>query len=582
MKKIKLNSILSRLFISFILVMSPILIAGVIMFSWEKQAIKTQIENSSLDNVSFLQNNLENEIQNIELLQFNLERDVYLQKLIVQYNDAPKYEYYTLIADVQQRLQVMKNSNNYIQDVVVYIPSMRHTISVTNGYIDFDEIEYNRLLQIGSKVKYPLIINNSEMFTMTLFPFSSENNKTPTYLIEVVLAQDKIKSFLGKFSKYNGSDTALYDNTSENWIFSAQSNQNNQNDAKLNLITGAVRKNTETSAKINGKDCYVISIYSSYLNASFVQYVPMEDIFKIPDRYSNYLWFYIMLSFLIMLIYSYSTYKFVKYPINTLLKSFRQLEEGDLNSHVQLKAANEFNDLFEGFNKMVYRLNDLIDRVYRQELYAKKAELKQLQSQINPHFLYNSYFMLHRMIKDHDMENAESLSSYIGNYFKYITRNSSEEIELYKEVDHAYSYAQIQKMRFPERLSVEFSKVPEKYREYMVLRMILQPILENSFEHGLKTTVKNGLVRVNFEETGTGLLVVIEDNGNSLQDEDITALQSKLTSTDNGAETTGIINVHRRTILKYGVKSGIAVSRSSLGGLRAQMLIFPESNIKKV
>ena len=64
------------------------------------------------------------------------------------------------------------------------------------------------------------------------------------------------------------------------------------------------------------------------------------------------------------------------------------MEEGDLNTRVQLKAATEFNDLFDGFNKMVFRLNELINKVYRQELYAKKSELKQLQSQINPHFLF--------------------------------------------------------------------------------------------------------------------------------------------------------------------------------------------------
>ncbi len=535
----------------------------------------TQIKDASLDNVSFLQSNLENEIQNIKQLEYNLMSDFSLQNLIIRYSDAPKYEYYTLIASVQQRLQIMKNSNNYIQDVLVYIPGMGHTISASSGYLDLDKAAYRRLLNTQFNAKYPLIIDDSGIFCMVLFPLDSYTGTPPVFLVDVVLDRDKLRAFLGKFRKYNGSDTALYDYTSGNWLYSIQSNINHRDNTKPGLIADAGIETKEATEEIGGKEYYEISNYSRYLNTSFVQYVPMEAIFSIPNQYSRYLWYYVALSLLVILVYSYSTYKFVKYPINIILKSFKSLEEGDLGAHVQLRAANEFNVLFEGFNKMVYRLNELIDRVFRQELYTKKAELKQLQSQINPHFLYNSYFMLHRMIKDNDKEDAVLLSSYLGNYFKYITRDGSEEVPLRKEFEHAYSYAQIQQMRFSGRLSLDFGAIPEKYLEAMVLRMILQPILENSFEHGIKSAAKNNRVRVEFKDTGTGLVIIVEDTGESLQEEDIAALQSKLSNADNAVEITGILNVHRRMLLRYGPESGISVSRSTLGGLKIEMLIFP-------
>lgn len=577
LKKINLNSILSRLFISFLLVITPIIAVGIIMFSWEKQTIKSEIEKSALENVSFLQNNLENDVENIKLLQYNLVNDLSLKKLITEYSFVPKYDYYTMITDVQQRLQVMKNSNAYIQDIILYVPGMGHTISAENGYLDFDEKEYNRLLKMYLNSRFPLIFDSSGVYADMFYPLRSGESKTPLYLVEVVLSQDKIKAFLGKFSKYNESDTALYDYTAKNWLFRTQSRLENIYGAKLSLISGFAGKSQYTIARINKKKYYIISTFSKYLNVSFVQYVPLEDIFKVPDRYGYFLWLYAVLSVVIMFAYSFSTYKFVKYPVNIILKSFRRVEEGDLTTRVQMKAANEFNDLFEGFNKMVFRLNELIERVYKQELYVKKSEIKQLQSQINPHFLYNSYFMLHRMIKDNDI-NAEALSSYLGKYFQYITRNASDEVTLQREKEHAFSYARIQQMRFFERLTVEFGEIPEKHLDLMVPRMILQPILENSLEHGLISTLKNGLVRVGFEDIVTGLRITVEDSGGNLQDSDIEVLRRKLSAADDSAETTGIINVHRRLELRYGDGSGITVSRSVLGGLKVEIGIVLGDN----
>lgn len=573
-KKLFSNSILSRLFISFLLVISPILVIGIFMFSWEKQEIKAEIEDSAISNISFLKTNLETEVQNIKLLQFNLMNDSSLKKLITEYGFLPNYDFYTLINDVQQRLLVMKNSSLYIDDVALYVPGISHTISAANGYLDLDQKEYGHLLDMNYQSKYPVLMDNSETYAVMIYPTYTVSGKAPIYLVEVKLSGAEIKAFLSKFSKANGSDTALYDFTSGSWLFGPNGKLEGTNDSRLGVIEASAGQSFNTVATIGGERYYVISSFSKYLNSSFVQYVPMGDIFRIPDRYGYFLWLYAALSVLIILAYSYSTYKFVKYPINRIIQSFRHLEEGDLTVRVQMKATNEFNYLFEGFNKMVSRLNELIDRVYKQELFARKSELKQLQSQINPHFLYNSYFMLHRMIKDGDSANAEMLSSHLGRYFQFITRNALEEVTLAQEAEHAHSYARIQQMRFAERLSVEFGEIPDKYRNFLVPRMILQPILENSLEHGLKSTVKNGLARIAFEDMDYGLNIIVEDSGGNLFEEDIARLQQCLAAEGNSAETTGLINVHKRIALNFGAGSGISVSRSSLGGLKVELKII--------
>lgn len=577
MIKLNINSILVRLFLSFLLIIALIMATGILMFLWEKETIKAQIIDSAMDNISFLKTNFENEIYNIKQLQYNLASDTILNKLATQYQWMTKSEYYLSVVDVQQRLKVIKNSNSYIKDVAIYFPGMKYKISAEDGYHDFDDKEYKSLFKSQLDSKYPLIIDKSRLFSTSVHPNVFKIDDTPLYLAVIDLPEDKIREFIARYSKYSESNTAIYDYASGTWLFNTQSELGSTNDARLSLITGSSGNKLNTTANIEGKDFYIISEYSGYLNVSFIQYVPIEDIFRVPNQYGSFLWYYAALSFVIMVAYAGFIYKFVKSPMNTLLASFQRVEAGYLDTRVQQKAASEFNDLFEGFNKMVFHLNELIDRVYKQEIYAKNAELKQLQSQINPHFLYNSYFLLYRMLRDQETENAESLACYLGEYFKHITRNAAEMVSLQKEVDHARNYAHIQQMRFPERLTVTFGEIPEKYRAFMVPRVFLQPMIENAFEHGLKTTKKDGFVKVDFEDTGTGLLISIEDSGCGLQESDIEALQNKLVAADESMETTGIINVHKRIMLGYGPASGITFIKSGYGGLKVEIRINPKS-----
>lgn len=146
------------------------------------------------------------------------------------------------------------------------------------------------------------------------------------------------------------------------------------------------------------------------------------------------------------------------------------------------------------------QISRLIDEVYVQTNLAQRAQLKQLQAQINPHFLYNSFFVLSRRVKRHDFENAQELAKHLGNYFQFLARNESDFVMLRQEVEHAKSYAAIQGTRFISRLSIEFGELPVECEGILVPRLILQPLLENAFEHGLENKMKDGILKVSFEE----------------------------------------------------------------------------------
>jgi two-component system, sensor histidine kinase YesM len=223
---------------------------------------------------------------------------------------------------------------------------------------------------------------------------------------------------------------------------------------------------------------------------------------------------------------------------------------------------------------MVERLKTLINQIYKQKILSQKAELKQLQSQINPHFLYNSFFILSRMIKLGQYENSSDFASQLGGYFKYITRSASDEIELQKEVEHARVYTNIQEIRFSRRIRVIFQDLPDCWNDIIVSRLIIQPVIENAFEHGLENKKKDGIIQVTFNSIDRGIQISVEDNGEELTGNELANLQQMIAELDDTTEYTGILNIHRRITLKFGEESGMVLSKSTLGGLRVDINIM--------
>ena len=232
------------------------------------------------------------------------------------------------------------------------------------------------------------------------------------------------------------------------------------------------------------------------------------------------------------------------------------------------KHRDEFKYIYERFNSMLINLRLLIDQVYIQKILVQKAELRQLQTQINPHFLYNSFFILHRWIKYGYTDGAIQFSYQLGNYFQFLTRNSADEVPLSLEIEHARTYIDIQAIRFSNKLDVHFEELQAEYYSIMVPRLILQPIIENAFNHGLENIVDRMILSIKFTQSGNMLNIIVEDNGNVLEDSVIERMKQALDDESGSNEITGMVNIHRRIRSKFGKECGVSLARSELGGLK--------------
>ena len=257
-------------------------------------------------------------------------------------------------------------------------------------------------------------------------------------------------------------------------------------------------------------------------------------------------------------------------PIFRLTRAMDQISDGDLSVRVRPHWSNDMGYLTQQFNHMSERLQRFVEKEYEYRLLVREAQMKQLQYQINPHFLYNTYFQMRNLIYLEDYENAEHLASLLGAYLKYIVTVNDGDAELGQEMEHAKNYAEIQAIRFRDRVSLETSFEGEGWEHFRVPCLLIQPLIENAFGHGLKNKKTGGLLRIILAATEESIDITVEDNGVELTDAALEKLSREVCGDNLGnQEHIALNNIWNRVRIAFGGNSGLYLSRSELGGLKA-------------
>lgn len=570
--KIKRNSLYQKLFTSFLVLMLPILCSGYVLYSWGKNTMQSEIEDSARENVSFLQRSFDTKVQNLDKQLNHLltdEDSIFMQFYVNRYSYTT-VDYWLTLRDIIAKLTIVQNSDDLIEDVIVSYPTLGISISSNAGMHDIDEKHLKADETAYYRQSTSLTDSNSVLFVGKMFPLSRETNivkneSQPVIFIQAILSQNAIQEYISAYSTYSGYQTALVNRNSGNIIIDAISEKKRVQPSSFRFLL---------ENKAPRKGYLQVTSRSFYPGYTFVQLLPYKDLFVTPNRFSIFFAVYLLISILILFLYSVSIQKYVKYPINKLMNAFQELRNGNFGFQAKLdKPPIELSYLFNGFNELSTRLGDLINRVYKQELYTREIEFKQLQSQINPHFLFNSFYTLRHLIEDEDIDTASRMADYLGDYYQYITKTDQNAVSLYEEYGNAKAYLQIQQLRFEDQLIVRLDTLPTRAANIVVPKMILQPILENTMEHGIKRKQGSGIVQLHFCETENDLHILIEDNGEMLKDTDLQLLQEQLSGEKPIKETTALFNIDKRLKLAFGEGYGLTASRSSLGGLFIDMKI---------
>lgn len=564
-----------KVVVVFIAFMIPLVAMNIWVNYKEMSFTKKTITDSAVAGASFYANQLDKELYFIRSQQLQFVNDKDLQKLSFQGSTLDEYALFELINQTKDRLSAIQYSSELIVDAGVYVKEIGKTISSIGGISDTPNDESEVIVPLAGLTPKPSFYQKDDR----LFFIESENNSGIISYIEI--STSRLREALRQITTlYQDSEVFLGSKTLGH-VLSTAKDQNVIIPLLAQLEEGNKgNANPSRVIDIAGASYFVMTCPVGSLNLSLVMYVDHNEITRPLRQYS--FWFYALfvIAIVVLLLYSYSLNFMIHRPLSKLTKAFKMIETDNLSLVIESKTRDEFHYLFHSFNRMAFRLKRSIEENYEHKIAIQQSELKQLQSQINPHFLYNSFFNIYMMCKVGDSDGAAELSQKLGSYYQYITRNGSDEMPLYKEYQHALDYCEIQCIRFSNRIRYEYEEIPDYAKAVTVPRLIIQPIVENVFEHAFEDGRMNGILSMTADYREGVVRIKVEDNGRLLTDETLQSLQEQLRNESGQQEKTGLMNVNNRLQLKYGAGSGLFVSRSQLGGLCAELMIRTQNERK--
>ena len=266
---------------------------------------------------------------------------------------------------------------------------------------------------------------------------------------------------------------------------------------------------------------------------------------------------------IVALLFSRFMARSITLPIQKLRDSMKKVQEGDFSvSDVVVDSKNEIGSLTKSFDVMTHRIHELMEQNVHEQEEKRKSELKALQSQINPHFLYNTLDSIIWMAEGKKNEEVVLMTASLARLLRQSISNEDEVVPIANEVEYARGYLTIQKMRYKDKLEFQF-EVDSSILYIPLIKLVLQPIIENAIYHGLKYKESKGLLIVKgFMKDGNAVLQVIDD-GVGMDEETLAHIydKHKVNYHSNGV---GVYNVQKRLKLYYGEDYGITYT-SELG-----------------
>lgn len=298
----------------------------------------------------------------------------------------------------------------------------------------------------------------------------------------------------------------------------------------------------------------------------------------------------IIISIMIMILLSYS----ITNPLQKLVQSMNQVKRGDFHVHYQYKGKDEVGNLVDNFNIMVHEINRLIkrlnihiDALEKEKIKVKEiqeqkrvAELKALQSQINPHFLYNTLNTITWEAASAGITTVSDISNALGKFFRIGLSDGKEIITFGEELEHVSSYLKIQKIRYKTKLNYKID-VDDSLYLVPVIKLIIQPLVENAIYHGIKENLEGGIITVSAQGRlnllgNQVLIITVEDDGVGIIPEKLEEINETLMNGEIKEEIGyGIYNVNERVRLYFGEEYGLSLE-SRWGYWTKSILVIPK------
>ncbi len=453
-----------------------------------------------------------------------------------------KYIRSVYIFDMDNDLIAQRNTSGRNSDTDFFIPYIESMGDLESQTIPTHEQTY---------------VRQSDTVVFSFIRLIKEvNTNTPIGYLVLDISIDSMEDIL------RGIDSPFYNNVE---VF----NNNNENiytmtnDEMANEYSKDVVKNIEEYSifEINDKKYYLSYSVSDYTGFTVVISVEENELMGDMNTLRNRnLFLLVFLLFSVLIITILGTKRLI-IPLKRLVEAMKSVSNGDFKTQVTINTEDEIGTLSKNFNQMINYIDTLITKEYQAELKNKDSELRALQGQINPHFLYNTLESISMEAEINDDTEVADMINDLGVFFRYSIENKSKYINIIDEISHISIYIAIQNIRFDKRIKFTYN-VPNELKNWNIAKLMIQPLIENSIIHGLKNNDDILNINLDIEKKNNLIFLTIKDNGNGMtQSEQISLL--KYISNENLEDTSksiGLKNVQQRINLIYGSEYGISIS----------------------
>lgn len=329
---------------------------------------------------------------------------------------------------------------------------------------------------------------------------------------------------------------------------------------------------TRIEKRIKGSSYQILSNYSDYTTWKTIGVFSLAENRQVISRI-NFYSFIIIIVFIVLgiLCATYFSASIAR-PISKLKELMKKAEEGDLDVRFSNVNNNEIDELGFSFNHMIEKIKNLINLVYIEQKMKREAELKILEAQIKPHFLYNTLDTIQWMAQEHEAQDIVQMVNALTNLFRIGLNKGREIVTIKEELKHIESYLIIQMVRYEDKLKYNI-EVEDDILNYNVLKIILQPIVENAIYHGIKARRGMGTIKITAKQVDNKLCFCVEDDGVGILPEKVLEINEILRGKkpNENHYGYGMFNINERIKLAYGAEYGLVVNSTYGVGTKVEV-----------
>ena len=562
------HSIKNRI-LSFFLVMMllPIITLGVFTNIVYSRVIEKNVNEHTGQMINQIQNNIESYIQSVE----NIILYISQSPEVIDYISEDTLDNVNLEMQLRKSLKVYRDVNTEILGLLI--------VNSNDKYIS-NELEKNNRDPLKDEKWYIESIKNPRKIQYFSNPIGRNINSNLRHSADDVLSiskailDDETGEVLGvilidiSLKKFEEIIKGNY--IGEKGFFYIVDKNNDIVYSPVNPIIYRIKRNL-----LNEKsDSIVKTINDEYFKIMYntsdktewktIGVFSLKDILSDVTEMKNISMIIIIITLFLAIFSAIIFTNSIVRPIKELNGLMKRAELGDLDLQFDEKQCkDEFGQLGHSFNHMIKEIKELIDMVYKEQRSKRKAEIKILQAQIKPHFLYNTLDTIGWMAEDYGAKDIVEVVGALTKVFRIGLNKGREVIKVSEEIEHINSYMIIQKVRYEDKLDYDIN-YDENLKNVPMLKLTTQPIVENAIYHGIKQKRGKGNISINFINVDDNIVIKISDNGAGIDEDKLKEINSMLENDNINSITSetgsgyGIYNVNSRIKLTYGNQYGLS------------------------